>query len=395
MIPKANSAATPAMIGIAISSRSRDNTRHEAWASLQAFEMRPTGASLGGGRRDDRGVRRRTGPRLRHAGRRIAHGALGGVPLSAVPDKRQTSKQRRAARNRASRDALAARRTNAVTSTTPPASSRASSASSVGAGSGTTASATAGRTGFGGLLGTRGNRRPGDLAVMVALGLAIVSAVSVLFFTKVPVDDRGEPLPRTFQGVAVAAREAITGERMPDRNESLLEASGPGVILYLALPVAVAAFAFWANRRPDRSRLLTFALVAMAGLVLFLGGYFFFPTLVALAVASYQIRKADMPARVAERVAPTRGRRGVIDAESEELTDEPVDDAAEGAIGERSGRTDGPDADAGEGAADDEAGEQAGEEADPLAELEAEMESEEHTRRGRGGDPARGSKPDE
>jgi hypothetical protein len=312
-----------------------------------------------------------------------------------VPDKRQTSKQRRAARNRASRDALAARRTNAVTSATPPASSGASSAGSVGAGSGTTASATAGRTGFGGLLGTRGNRRPGDLAVMVALGLAIVSAVSVLFFTKVPVDDRGEPLPRTFQGVAVAAREAITGERMPDRNESLLEASGPGVILYLALPVAVAAFAFWANRRPDRSRLLTFALVAMAGLVLFLGGYFFFPTLVALAVASYQIRRADMPARVAERVAPTRGRRGVIDAESEELTDEPVDDAAEGAIGERSGRTDGPDADAGEGAAGDEAGEQASEEADPLAELEAEMESEEHTRRGRGGDPARGSTPDE
>jgi hypothetical protein len=119
--------------------------------------------------------------------------------------------------------------------------------------------------------------------------------------------------------------------------------------------------------------------------VLFLGGYFFFPTLVALAVASYQIRKADMPARVAERVAPTRGRRGAIDAESEELTDEPVDDA---------GRTDGTDTDGGEEAAGDQAGDESGDEADPLAELEAEVEAEERSRDG-GGDPSRGSKPEE
>ncbi len=312
-------------------------------------------------------------------GCRIAHRALRGLPLSAVPDKRQTSKQRRAARNRASRDALAARRTNAVTSGTSPGSSRASSAASTSAGSGPGASASAGRPGVGGLLGARGNRRPGDLAVILALALAIVSAVSVLFFTRVPVDDRGEPLPRAFQGVAVSAREAITGEQMPDKNESLLEASGPGVILYLALPVAVAAFAFWANRRPDRSRLLTFALVAMAGLVLFLGGYFFFPTLVALAVASFQIRKADMPARVAERVAPTRGRRGVIDAESEELEDEMIGDDTDRATADTE--------------ADDEATDREG--GDPLAELEAELEAEERARRAGGNGPSRGSTPEE
>jgi hypothetical protein len=205
---------------------------------------------------------------------------------------------------------------------------------------------------------------------MVALGLAIVSAVSVLFLTKVPVDDRGEPLPRTFQAVAVSAREAITGQELPDTKQSLLEASGPGVLLYLALPVAVSAFAFWANRRPDRSRLITFALVAMAGLVLFLGGYFFFPTLVALAVASFQIRKADMPARVAERVAPARGRRGgVIDAESEELEDEPADHEVDDATDEFEADDDAMDDDS----------------ADPLAELEAEMEAEERARRGAGG----------
>jgi hypothetical protein len=222
---------------------------------------------------------------------------------------------------------------------------------------------------------------------MVALGLAIVSAVSVLFFTKVPVDDRGEPLPRAFQGVAVTAREAITGQQLPDKRQSLLEASGPGVILYLALPVAVAAFAFWANRRPDRSRMITFALVAMAGLVLFLGGYFFFPSLVALAVASFQIRKADMPARVAERVAPTRGRRGAIDAESEELEDEPIDDVND-VDDESGGEIDSTADDGGEAAAG------AGG-ADPLAELEADLEAEERPGPGGDGSSSRGSTPGE
>ena len=86
-------------------------------------------------------------------------------------------------------------------------------------------------------------------------------------------------------------------------------------------------------------------------------------------------RKADMPARVAERVAPTRGRRGAIDAESEEVTDEPVDDDGGGAT--------------------DESGDESRDETDPLAELEAEMEAEDRSRRGGGGDPSRGSTPEE
>jgi len=216
---------------------------------------------------------------------------------------------------------------------------------------------------------------------MVALGLAIVSAVSVLFFTKVPVDDRGEPLPRTFQAVAVAAREAITGQQLPDNEKSLLDVSGAGVLLYLALPVAVAAFAFWANRRPDRSRLITYTTVAMAVAVLFSGvvGQYYFPSLIALAVASFQIRKADMPARVAERAAPTRGRRGVIDAESAELEAEPVAGDVDGATDDVA-----PD--------DDVAGDDG---ADPLAELEAEMEAEERGRRSGGRGASDGSTPGE
>ena len=262
-----------------------------------------------------------------------------------------------------------------MTSATSPASSRASSAGSAGAGSGTTASATPGRTGFGGLLGAGGNRRPGDLAVMVALGLAIVAGVAALF-QRVDVDDRGEPLPAAFKGVAILAIEA-SGRGVPDSSASLIDAYGAGILLPLALPVAVAAFAFWANRRPNRSRALTYTTIAMGVGVFFSGGIgtFFLPSLLALGVATYQARKADMPARVAERVAPTRGRRGVIDAESEELTDEPVDDDGGGAT--------------------DESGDESRDETDPLAELEAEMEAEDRSRRGGGGDPSRGSTPEE
>jgi hypothetical protein len=277
-----------------------------------------------------------------------------------------------------------------VTSATSPAPSRASSGGSAGAGSGTAATATAGRTGFGGLLASRGNRRPGDLAVMVALGLAIVSAVYLLSFYKVSVDDRGEPLPPAFQAVALAAREAITGQELPDNEALVVDAYGPGILFIIALPVVVAAFAFWANRRPNRRRALTYTLVAMAVAVLFSGGVgpYYFPSLIALAVASFQIRRTDMPARVAERVAPTRGRRGVIDAESEELDDEPVDDGVDGLSDEGAGDVDSARDEGGDRAASDEGG-------DPLAELEAELEAEERSRRGGGGDPSRGSTPEE
>jgi hypothetical protein len=287
-----------------------------------------------------------------------------------VPDKRQTSKQRRAARNRASRDALAARRTNAVISGPSPVSSHGQSPGSTSSASATTASATTGR---GGLFGARGNRRPGDLAVMLALGLAIVSAIAVLF-QRVDVDDRGEPLPAAFKGVAITAIEA-TGREVPDASASLIDAYGAGILFAVALPVAVAAFAFWANRRPNRSRVLTFSMIAMAVGVLFSPGIgtFFFPSLIALAVGTYQVRKADMPARVAERAAPTRGR-GVIDPESEELEDEPIDDQSAEAAGDE--------------AVGDEA-------ADPLAELEAELDAEERSHRGGGGGPSRGSTPEE
>jgi hypothetical protein len=282
----------------------------------------------------------------------VAVGLVAALPLSTVPDKRQDSKQRRAARNRASRQALTARRENALASPAAEASSSSNQGStSTPTGGGRAAAAPASG---GGLAGVLRSGRPGDLAVSAALALAIVAAivsVVALFIVHVDVDDRGEPIPPTYGGLTVAAREAVTGEPLPDESTTLIDANGPLVVLVAVLPaLAVAVFAFWANRRPDRGRLLTFAMLGMAAVVLFTNATFYLLSLIALAVGSYQVRKSDVPARVAERVSPTRGRRRgrVVDAQSREVADD---------------ATDGTDAVVDH---DD----------DPLAELEAELEAE-------------------
>jgi len=214
-------------------------------------------------------------------------------------------------------------------------------------------------------MGMLRSRRPGDRAVVLALGFAIVSSVFLLF-SKVPVDDRGEPLPASFGGVAQVARETVTGNPLPDHRETQLAAHGPAILLFLILPVGVTLFAaLYANRRPDRSRWLTYSMMAMALVVFFALGFFFLPSLIALGVGSFQARKADLPARIAERVVPPeRSRRGrrVIDAESREVgDDEPIEDAVPEDEHVDAEPVDGQPVDG---------------EDDPLAELEAEMEAE-------------------
>jgi hypothetical protein len=339
-----------------------------------------------------------------------------------VPDKRQTSKQRRAARNRASRQALAARRDNAVAAPPPSSRSRASSASagsgaSRGSGRGWWRAGAAGASSNGaatagappepppsGIMGMLQSRRPGDKAVLTAFVLAVVAAIYLLFY-QVPADDRGEPLPASFRGLAIAAREQLTGAEIGDNEISLLDASGPQILVVLALPIFVTLFALWANRRPDRSRMLTFAMLGMAAAVILTGGIgiFFFPALIALAIGGFRVRKADLPARVAERATggarAARGRGGVIDADSTEVTDDGTEDEVDprslrslwsrrrtmGAGGAAAGRAGAAAADADDGAVadDDPDGGGAGDPAegdevefDPLAELEAELEAE-------------------
>jgi hypothetical protein len=223
--------------------------------------------------------------------------------------------------------------------------------------------------------------------------LSVAAAIFLLFY-QVPADDRGEPLPDSFRGLSIAAREQITGDKIGGNEISLLDASGPQLFVVLALPIFVTLFALWANRRPDRSRLLTFAMLGMAAAVIMTGGVgiFFFPALIALAIGGFRVRKADLPARVAERatggVRGARGRGGVIDAGSTEVTGNSPEDADDqldprslrslwsrrrtAGAGARTDAARDEEADAGTG--DPAEGDEV--EYDPLAELEAELEAE-------------------
>jgi hypothetical protein len=243
-----------------------------------------------------------------------------------VPDKRRDSKHRRAARNKAQRGALAARRENATVTTAAPSTSsgRGAARGSAGGRSGAGAApagapVTAAPPPEGGFLGLLRSSRPGDKAVALSLVLAIVGALAMLFLPFVQVDDRGEQLPRQFGAVALMARETVTGNEVPKETTTLLSAQGPQILLIVLVPVAVAGFAVWANRRPDRSRYLTYAMIVMAGIALFLGVYFL-GALIALFVGGYQIRRAEGPPRPvrARAGAGRRGRGEVIDVESTE-----------------------------------------------------------------------------
>src|SRR5690606_17363695 len=144
--------------------------------------------------------------------------------------------------------------------------------------------------------------RPGDKALLVALALTVLPFIYLLF-SRVPVDDRGEPWPQVFTGLAKAARERLTGEPAGDETANIFAAYGPAIILLLAIPLLVMLFALWANRRPDRGRMLTFAMLAMAGAVIVTQMQIYLPAMIALAVAGFQARKADLPAQMAERAA--------------------------------------------------------------------------------------------
>lgn len=193
-------------------------------------------------------------------------------------------------------------------------------------------------------------KRPGEIFLWIAFGFAILGTLAMLFLLKAPVDDRGEPIPggpNAFGGLTEAAREAVTGEPLPDESVSYVDAYGASAVVSAALPLTLTAFALWASRRrSDRSRMLTYAMLGMA-VAIFLGGglFVFFPALIFLAVGGFIARRADLPARVAERASGTGGglfgRRGpVIDAESEEVLEDDAsaaDDLDEESAGDADG----------------------------------------------------------
>jgi hypothetical protein len=305
-----------------------------------------------------------------------------------VPDKRQTSKQRRAARNRAYREAMMARRENARVEREQARQARASRATGSTGRAGATAAATAttgrpqspiARAAYGRPAG------PGDTAVLVALVAAVFFtcvALYVAFTSKsVPVDHAGDPIA-SFPAVTREAY-AIANNTEPVTEEvTLVDAYGALIPIFAVLPSLVAAGAFVSHRRAPRSRPLTIGLVALALVSVFnLFAMYFLPALIALAIAGFQVRKTELPARMA-----AGGRTGrdededdddVIDVDEVEPEDEDVEDYDDEDLEDEDLEDEElEDEDLEPVGEDEEAEDEDEEDADVLAELEAEIEDE-------------------
>lgn len=222
---------------------------------------------------------------------------------------------------------------------------------------------------------------PGRSALLIALVLSVGAAIAIVFLIKPELDDRDEIVPTTgFAGLYLSAREALGGSSETTET-TFLDAQGPGGIVIALLPAAVAvgAFLVYQARRARNASVywpLTIGMVLMA-LTVMMGNVWAMPAMVAMAISSFQVRRLELPAKMAERAAARDARNrddddDVIDVDEvyedddeylddeDDVIDETVDDTAADETVD----------DAPAPAADEP-------EPDPLAELEEEIAAEE------------------
>ena len=225
--------------------------------------------------------------------------------------KRQPSKQKRAAQNRAQRAALEARRAAA----TRASSSGPERGSARGGGGilGRLRGGSGGASGAGSIRATAAaGRAIQPVGYRAALSALLMSLAGVVFsFTfNVPVDADDEPFTResltaTWAGTALEAvaddpdatpAELAEGidEWAPGRGETPIALALWPFSLTLLLPVIGAAIGFRAVAKRSSSRIVSRALFAtLFGSLLSQIPIFFLPSVVALGVAVFQLRKYE------------------------------------------------------------------------------------------------------
>jgi len=255
-------------------------------------------------------------------------GVAGAAAYGREPMATRPSKDKRQRQNRHERAARQARRSHAGEATAiargerevaaPTASARAKSAT-------TTATATKGAT---------WKRRapftvPGQRAVVMAFLFTIVSAVTLLV---APVQvsrevDADAPVLERIDEDDITDRDEEAGTVTYVEDAKLIEEeSAPVAAGVLLTPILVTGICAWFSKRPQRSNVWTFGLMALAAYVFFFAGPYgiiTLPSMVALAVGGFQSRRAEGKARLAEiRAKKAAGGDGdVIDVEA---TEEPV-----------------------------------------------------------------------
>jgi hypothetical protein len=264
--------------------------------------------------------------------------------------KRQPSKQKRTQQNRQQRSALEARK--AAASTPAPSGS-----SSAGRGGG----------GGGGLLGrlrgagapvparraaARGDQAVGHRAALTGL-IAAGAAAAVTFIVSTPVTTDGDPytservVAEWADSALLAAQETgatepdavlaqfpdeDAGEEwMPQRDKERLAVAAFPASAAMVLPLVGAYYAFRAVQQRRGSKIVNRAMYAtLFGAVLTFGLLtFFLPTVIAVGIAGFQVRKAETQAAMAEAAAAGGDDDDVIEAEVVDDGDAEPDDDAE------------------------------------------------------------------
>lgn len=257
-----------------------------------------------------------------------------------MPSKRDPHRQRRQARNRAERQAREARRaaaqsaggpTSATTpkrrrrwgggrsgaQATPAQAAPAPAAASPSGGAGGGSAGAAGPTRPRG--GSFAGKPPGSRAAFLSLLFAVGALASVIFL-QVPVDEDGSPLSQSEVEELDERREA--GEDIPERERNAFMALWPLSVLYV-LPIGVGGIAVRATTRAARpGRVWMRALIAITVFAIISGiPILYFPMVLALAVASFQARRAEATAAAAARPADEPIEVDAVEEDSEPDTD--------------------------------------------------------------------------
>jgi hypothetical protein len=260
-----------------------------------------------------------------------------------MPSKRDPHRQRRQARNRAERQAREARRAAAQAAASPTSSSTPRRRRPWGGGraaqpappaEATPAERTATPSGTGGAArparprgGSFAGKPPGSRAAFLSLLFAVGALASVIFL-QVPVDEDGSPLSQSEVEELDERREA--GEDIPERERNAFMALWPLSAIYV-LPIGVGAIAVRATTRAARpGRVWMRSLIAVTVFAIISGiPILYFPMVLALAVASFQARRAEAAVGTATRPAadaPAGPSDGVIDVEEVEEVEPGADE---------------------------------------------------------------------
>ncbi|MDP1820985.1 MAG: hypothetical protein Q8K58_13995 [Acidimicrobiales bacterium] len=265
--------------------------------------------------------------------------------------KRQPSKQKRASQNRAQRAALSVRRdaASAPSSTSSSSGSGGDGRSSLlgrlrGASFATPAAPPSGDRAAD-RAAARSAQPVGYRAALSGVMAAGAGLLLCLVFIKVPVTDDGDLYTKerlsaewsdTARRAAVEAPDATADDLVddidewaPDRSKDLLAKALWPYSAFIILPVIGAVLGFRAVSRRRPSKVISRAMFATLFGAFLTQGLFliFLPSILALGVAMFQVRKYETAVAAAAATAVAEGGGDVIDADviDADIVDDPDD----------------------------------------------------------------------